>query len=598
MTSGRSNRPVAFRIRSACLGLAGKVWALSVNLRKQIIAWQDRLGLYSYSGWVWRVEQSAIRKALAQPISNFSGGRVVCFVIAEETISIPALVRTLASLKVQGGIEWSLVLFLPAASPCLTSESLKALLTDEPQVRLIVIEDPVSIESWITASNELPGEWVVPLGAGDQLSQHWSSFFNRELALHPQTEIIYWDEDVQIRSGRRSQPFFKPDWSPELLFSLNYLESAAFCKKSLNSIQAAEGWIFAATQAARQISHVPFVLQHRSPEFRLANLARLARHAKSVRAFLSQRGAEEISVEPQAKALRVCWKTAQPLVSIIIPTKNNLVYLRRCLSTLFKKTVYGQYEVVLMDDRSTDPAVQAYYQELRAQVPNLRIVSNEPGPFNYSRVNNQGARLAHGELLLFLNNDVEILTADWLSELVRWAQEPGVGMVGAKLLYPNGMIQHAGIVVGMTGHANHVFAGKQPVQSEMFLSPDTLRNVSAVTGACMLVRREVFEQVGGFDEALSLVFNDVELCLRVLNSGWRVVYTPAARLIHYEGRSRARYIPPENILLGAQRLRESIMQGDPYYNPNLSYEVNWPTLRRATQPRRLWLLDNIVRYKG
>jgi GT2 family glycosyltransferase len=340
------------------------------------------------------------------------------------------------------------------------------------------------------------------------------------------------------------------------------------------------------------------VLQHRAPGDAGQQAARLARHAAVVRAYLTQRGEAEIAVEPRGDSLRVSWQMAQPLVSIIIPTKNNLHYLRRCITTLLEKTDYPRCEIVLMDDHSTDPAVQAYYTELRGQVANLRIVENEPGSFNYSRVNNLGARQAGGELLLFLNNDVEILTPDWLSELVRWVQEPGVGMAGARLLYPDGAIQHAGIVIGMTGHANHVFAGKVPVQRGPFLTPDTLRNVSAVTGACMLVRRTVFEQVGGFNEELSLVFNDVELCLRVINSGWRVVYAPAAALIHYEGRSRARYIPPANIRLGAALLRAAIRAGDRYYNPNLSDEVNWPTLRRASQPGRLWMLDQIVRYKG
>jgi GT2 family glycosyltransferase len=284
-------------------------------------------------------------------------------------------------------------------------------------------------------------------------------------------------------------------------------------------------------------------------------------------------------------------------VSIIIPTRNNLEYLRRCLTSLLEKTRYPRYEIVLMDDHSSDPDVLDYYQALLSAHDCVSLHHNQQA-FNYSRVNNHGARQARGSLLLFLNNDVEILTEDWLEDLVRWVLLPGVGMAGAKLLYPDGLIQHAGIVVGMTGHANHVFAGDCPSPNQLVYSADWYRNVSAVTGACMLVRRAVFEQVGGFDEDLSLVFNDVELCQRVLRAGQRIVYTPAACLIHYEGRSRARYIPPANIRLGAELLADAVARGDPYYSPNLSLAVHWPTFRRANDPQPLWQMKAIVRYKG
>jgi O-antigen biosynthesis protein len=580
--------------RRAWQGLAGKAWALGVTLRKQVIAWQDRLGLYPYSAWIMGVERAAIRAALAEPLTGQSAKPVVCFVIAAQTVSLPDLARTLASLKQQSGLDWRLALIVPVS--CISQ--LRAELNGEQRVQLVMPSESARIDGVASMPaailDILPGDWLVPLEAGDRLPAYWHNLFLRALHQHPQAEIFYWDEDVQEKSGRRTQPCFKPGWSPELLFSRNDLESAAFCRRVL---RAGDG-LFGVTRAAREVVHLPFVLQHRSPGFTQGQPARLARHAQRVQEVLRQRGEQEIEAVPRGDHLSIRWKAAEPLVSIIIPTKNNLGYLQRCLSTLLAKTVYSQYEIVLMDDHSTDPAVQAYYQELRAQVPNLRIFDNEEGPFNYSRVNNHGARQARGELLLFLNNDVEILTPDWLSELARWAQQPGVGMVGAKLLYPDGAIQHAGIVIGMTGHANHVYAGRPPVKPGLFPSPDTLRNVSAVTGACMLVRRDVFEQVGGFNEDLSLVFNDVELGLRLVNSGWRVVYNPAAELIHYEGRSRARFIPPANIRLGAELLRETVRAGDPYYHPYLSDEVNWPSLRRATQPRRLWLLENIVRYKG
>jgi GT2 family glycosyltransferase len=285
------------------------------------------------------------------------------------------------------------------------------------------------------------------------------------------------------------------------------------------------------------------------------------------------------------------------LVSIIIPTRDHLEMIHRCLHSLVEKTHGVEYEVIVMDDHSSDPAVLAFYAEIQALHPQVRVHANE-GAFNYSRVNNQGAQLANGELVLFLNNDVEILHDGWLVEMVRWAQMPGVGMVGAKLLYPGGSVQHAGIVLGMTGHAGHLFAGRAPAQGDLFLSPEVYRNVSAVTGACMLVRRDVFERLGGFDENLMLVFNDVDLGVRFLQQGWRIVYTPAAELVHYEGVSRSRYMPPEDIRLGAERLIEEIARGDRCYSPNLSLSVNWPSFRRPGEPSAVGRLRRIVQWKG
>jgi GT2 family glycosyltransferase len=183
----------------------------------------------------------------------------------------------------------------------------------------------------------------------------------------------------------------------------------------------------------------------------------------------------------------------------------------------------------------------------------------------------------------------------WLDELVQWAERREIGAVGAKLLYPDGTIQHAGIVVGMEGHGSHVFMGQREGYTGLFGSVDWYRDVSAITGACLMMRREVFEKIGAFDEDYLLVFNDIEICVRVLAHGYRVVYNPFARLIHYEGKSRGRYIPPDDIRLGYEHLKDIVAQGDSYYNPNLSYAVRVPTLRRTWEEDRLQRLETIAR---
>lgn len=556
--------------------IAGAWWKLTNILEKWAITWQDRLGGLSYAKWIRTVEREAIAQASRDQPQKKAQIPSICFLINPEGFS-------------QDDVR-------------LTLESLNRITAGE-HASIVVQESRDEAGALAGAADRLPGEWVVPIGAGDRLSPAWLDLFCLFLERNPEADIVYWDEDMMDAGEQRVQPFFKPDWSPELLYSLNYLESAAFRKTLFSQYRGLQrtsqaGWIFDVTQLARQISHIPFVLQHRPAGRQLRMRAFLEQHAQDARAYLEQRGYRDVvATVNENNVLRFDWAMESPLVSIIIPTKNNLAYLRRCLTTLYEKTSYPSFEIVLMDDHSTDPGVLAYYQELLARHANIHLHANE-GPFNYSRVNNQGARLAKGDLLLFLNNDVEIIDGEWLTEMVRWAQAPGVGMVGAKLLYPDGSIQHAGIVLGLTGHAGHVYAGKPALSQGFFVPAEAYRNVSAVTGACMLVRREPFLRLGGFDERLGLVFNDVDLGVRFGKSGWRVVYTPAAVLIHHEGRSRGRHIPPEDIRLGAQSLAEDIAAGDRYYNPNLSLAVNWPTLVRQNESRALARLQQIVKFKG
>ena len=590
MYSHRQGRPLVRR-RS----LLAVAWTLSTYCYKQCIRWQDRYGRYSYAAWIRTVEHGLLKRAQ----SRAAGAELsVGVVIAGGDVTQAAAEKTLRSLF-QQELDWQIVFLLPAFASCRQAGWFQALM-GSGRVSVMTVSVDFTADQWPLYAAQLPGDWLVLLEAGTQLAPVWGHLLRGQAAQTPLADVIYWDEDQVGERGQRIRPFFKPDWSPELLYSLNYLRTAAFRKAHLLACpeRAASGWTFEAAAAARLVAHLPFVLEHHPRLLPEQSTLELVQHAHGVQAHLERCGYRQVAVGVNENGLlRARWQGDQPLVSIIIPTRNNLDYIRRCLKSLLEKTRYPRLEILLMDDHSSDPGVLAYYQEVLSVHACVHLHHNQEA-FNYSRVNNQGARLARGDLLLFLNNDVEILTEDWLDELVRWVQLPGVGMAGARLLYPDGLIQHAGIVIGMTGHANHVFAGDCPPQNELVYSVDWYRNVSAVTGACMLVRRAVFEQLGGFNEALSLVFNDVELGQRLLRAGQRIVYTPEARLIHYEGRSRARYIPPENIRLGAELLAERVASGDPYYSPNLSLAVHWPTFRRASDPQPIKQLKAIVRFKG
>jgi GT2 family glycosyltransferase len=259
-----------------------------------------------------------------------------------------------------------------------------------------------------------------------------------------------------------------------------------------------------------------------------------------------------------------------------------------------EKTRYSAYEVVLVDNGSQEEATHSLYKEL-LQDPRVRVCEYA-GHFNFSAAVNLGARQSRGEVMIFLNNDTQVIDTEWLDEMVRWACRDKVGGVGAMMLYPNGTIQHAGIVLGLEGHASHIFGGLPPGHFGPFGSPEWYRNYSAVTGACLAVRRAIFDELGGFDETFELVFSDVDFCLRAIQAGYRNVYTPYARLFHYEGRTRSKYIPAGDIQVGAGRFEQIVKQGDPFYNPNLSYSIRRPVLKRTWEETPIERLGKIVRY--
>ncbi|OGO15927.1 MAG: hypothetical protein A2Z14_13790 [Chloroflexi bacterium RBG_16_48_8] len=422
-------------------------------------------------------------------------------------------------------------------------------------------------------------------------------------------DILYFDEDKLSPDGKeRRDPWFKPNWSPELLLSANYLMHSVIRRDLVEevggfdkSMDGAQDWdlLLRCTQKTKKINHIPRVLYHwrqiqgSAASDLLAKPWVFENQRRCVKAHLEQQGI----VDPETTFdspgfLRVSWPVVASKVSIIIPTKDKVDLLRRCIESLRENTEYSDYEIILVDNESEEESTIAYYATLKGD-SRIKFVQS-PGEFNFSAANNLGAREGEGKLLLFLNNDVEILESDWLEEMVRWAERPEIGIVGAKLLYPNGLIQHAGVVIGMQGHASHVFMGSMEKQTGPFGSVDWYRNYSAVTGACMMIRKDVFEQVGGFNEDYQLVFSDVEICLRVLKKGYRIMYTPYTRLRHYEGQSRGFHIPASDMLRGYEHMKAYVEVGDPYFNPSLSYAVPIPVIRKEGEELRVDRLRRLV----
>lgn len=443
------------------------------------------------------------------------------------------------------------------------------------------------------------GEFVVLLDHDDLLAPNLLYEAAVLLRRDPALDIIYYDEDKISDDGRvRREPWFKPAaYSPDLLLSVNYLMHGLVRRSLLAEaggfdprMDGAQDWDLALrlVERTQRMAHIPRVLYHwRQIEGSAARDASakpwaFAAQEACVTAHLRRIGLHDPQVSfPSLGRVRVHWPTSGALVSIIIPTRDRLDLLRPCLESIFARTDYPTYEIVLVDTGSTDPATQAYYRQLGAD-ERVRIVRFE-GPFNWSAANNFGVQHASGTLLLFLNNDTEALEANWLGELAGWAERPEVGVVGAKLIRPDGTIQHAGVVMGVAGHGSHPFDGDTEGVYGPFGSPEWYRDYLAVTGACMIMRRSVFEQLGGFDEIYQVAYSDLEFCLRAGAAGYRVVYTPFARVLHHEGGSRGFDQPPSDVLRATLQMRPVVLEGDPYFNPNLSRMERRPTFARPDE---------------
>jgi GT2 family glycosyltransferase len=411
-----------------------------------------------------------------------------------------------------------------------------------------------------------------------------------------QAEILYFDHCLE---NHRMAPFLKPNWSPELWLNVDLLFGAAYQASFLRQLanQGDEKLIARAILRAKQIKRVPnMIIQTPDYPWQIAEQAHL--HRQTVQDYLNLIGVRPPNIDFRPNgSLRFHWSLSEELVSIVIPNRNNLSLLKRCIDSIYSHTDYPNYEILVVDDHSTDADVLKYYQQQKREKWNFRVLEGEK-PFNFSRACNQGAKAASGAFVLFLNNDTEVLHADWLTNLVGVAKLPGVGAVGAKLIYPNGKVQHAGVVIGLEGHASHVFQGVSNDPFTPYGYVNWMRNVSAVTAACMLLPRDAFWEVGGFEEQFQIAFGDIDLCLRLRDAGYRVVYSPDACLIHHEGKSRGKYIPAQDIRAKADYFLQKVAEGDPYYHPALSRAWRIPTLRWRWEQDPLLRLKKIIQLLG
>ncbi|MCL6443693.1 MAG: glycosyltransferase family 2 protein [Alicyclobacillus sp.] len=414
--------------------------------------------------------------------------------------------------------------------------------------------------------------WTCILRAGVRLKACTLFRLAAFIQEHPHAKFLYTDE-MQVGPRRLAVPFLKPDWSPDLLLSRNYIGDFIVARNDILSQEPFE-WssislydiILRLTElAAPDILHIKEIL-YECPR----TVPNVQKDTMALNLALKRRGVlGEVCVsEPGQYQIRYRVNPGYKM-SIIIPTKDRIDLLERCIASLQLEGMQD-VEVIIIDNDSIEPASHAYFHRLSTQ-NGFRIIQSKE-KFNYSRLNNLAVRHSVGDVLLFMNNDTEILTDKWWEYLLGYVQQPRIGAVGAKLLYPNGRIQHGGDIVGLYGAADHAFRGRRASEPGYGNYLRSIRNVSAVTAAFLMMRRTLFDAIGGFDEALDVAFNDVDLCLRIRQAGYDIVWTPQVEVRHYESASRGHLHPDENTIYFREKWASILAAGDPFYHPALSHD--------------------------
>jgi GT2 family glycosyltransferase len=528
--------------------------------------WKIRQSKKSYFSWLRRQ-----RMQLSCEENSLNFKSLFSFFLSANILDINSCLETIRSIQSQTVENWELILF--SAKSTAEKGEIDQLIGHDARIRLIAEED-IHLRRFLELAK---GDYFICCSPGDTFEKELIYELVKKIAADPAAEILYTDVDLKNDETGQPQAFFKPEtYSPELHLSVNYL-SSAFVKKASAPDQIdkltpgfdflLQEWelMFLLCEKHSKLTRIPLVLVH---QFRP-----LVKNGDQERALfeghLHRVGISSSLQIIKEKEIHVRWEYHEPSVSIVIPSKNHSPALRKLLDSLFTLTTYRNFEVVIVDNNSTDSEVLSYYARVTKEHPVKIIPFNET--FNYSKAINLGASASSSEILLFLNNDMEVISPDWLTELVQWVMDPGIGIVGGKLLYDNDTIQHAGIIIGLQGFVGHLYLHAPDHYFGLLGSVDWYRNLNAVTGACQMMRRSVFDELGGYDEKFGLVFNDVDFCLRAIKKGYRNLYTPFAELRHFEGKSRGFSTPRLDLIRGYDVLNEWISKEDPYFSPNLTY---------------------------
>lgn len=570
-----------------------------------------------YQAWVRRfdttvgydVEQMQARAA------RFTRQPLISIVMPVYNTPETWLRKCVDSVLAQTYTHWELCIADDASPDPRVREVLAEYAARDERIKVVRRERNGHISAASNSALEIAtGDYVALLDHDDEIATHALYMVAKALDEQPGLRLLYSDEDKIDEQGNRFAPYFKPDWNPELLLSQNYICHLAVYDAALlrevggfrigfEGSQDHDLALRATALLSRgEIGHIPHILYHWRA---IASSTALSGGAKSytddagvraIDAWLKTRGEHLATVEAVTGGYRVRRQVGDdgPLVSLVIPTRDRVELLRMSVGTILERTRYPNFEIVIVDNQSSDPETLAYMDGLQRD-PRVRVVRHD-APFNYSRINNAAVRECRGSVIGLVNNDIEVIDGGWLEEMLGLALVPGYGAVGAMLYYPDDRIQHAGVVIGTGGVAGHAYVGQPRGWPGQHNRAMLAQNMSAVTAACLLVRREIFEEVGGLDEAFEVAFNDVDFCLRVAARGYLNVWTPWAELYHHESASRGYEDNPEKLARfqgEVDRIQArwgASLAWDPAYNPNLSLlDGNFD----LAIPPRLYLKDSL-----
>lgn len=516
-------------------------------------------------------------------------------------VEIKWLEMAIASVQRQNYDNWELCI----ADDCSTKPEVREYLkkiTDE-RIRIAYLEQNGGIS---VASNEAAklatGDYIVLMDNDDEITYDALYEFLRAVK-EKNADVIYSDQNIIDVNGVGREPLHKPDWSPELFLSQMYLGHLVGFRRSLfeevggfrSEFNGSQDYdlLLRITERANNIVHVPKVLYgwrdiptstatnpQSKPYAQTAGLKAIQEHLDRTlgKGKATAFETEDLFVYDVRYHLE-----KEPLVSVVIPTKDHVELLEALLNSIFEKTTYSNYEILILNNNSEEEKSFAYFEQVQKEHECVRVVE-AAYPFNWSALNNHGIREAKGDVFIFMNNDMEIISPDWMTRLTEQALQPEIGVVGGLLLYEDDTIQHAGVVVGINGYADHVYKACKPVHyGSPFISPMVKRNVMACTGALMAISRKTIAYMGGFDDEFIICGSDVEMCIRAYDRGLRNVYDPHVRLYHYESKSRDSYIPEIDFEMSEFAYRNCKEEGDPYYNKCLDYGQCVPILAQGEQ---------------
>lgn len=575
-----------------CRVFGFKPWRMLVDLEGAYAAAGRLRGYHSisYREWIRHFDSLSNRDhhRISKHIGRFKIRPGLTVVIRTQDGAGPKLAATLRSLGDQLYQHFSVVL-VDQSGELGEETGLDPGSELHGRARIREGSNPAFVDELLSKPDQrAEGAFVAMVEEGDVLAEHALYRIVAELQHRPKAVLLYSDSDRLDSEGARVDPCFKPDWSPELLRSTNYIGGLAVYRADallragdMGKVMLSAGGHELALRMAEwvkteEVVHVPAVLYHRG--FYGAERAPES-SIEAVRTHLARLGIAATVTESRPGCFRVRYALPEkpPMVSIVIPTRDEGQILRQCVESVLGRSTYKNFEVIVIDNQSRDAETLAYLASLEGR-PGTRVMRFDR-PFNFSAINNFGVEHTQGEVVCLLNNDTEVISPDWLEDMVGHLAQDRVGVVGAKLLYPDGRVQHGGDAVGPGGCADHMhwmIGHDDPGYCNRAI---VAQDLSAVTGACLVTWKNLYQQLGGLDEKdLKIAFNDVDYCLRVREAGHRVIWTPHAKLYHHESVSRGKDDSEEakgrtRQEADCMRLRwRHLMQHDPFYNPNLSYE--------------------------